>query len=534
VSVRKTDRANIDKYLKGKLDARAMHELERAAQNDPFLMDALDGFEATDTNYDANLADLKSRLADRVAPKKDRVVLLWRVLPIAGSLLLMIGGGYWFFKPDVPKPQYANVIEPKKVDKKQDTAQAVGEQAKVSAPSIVQSATPHIRKTIPSPNTQNAIVEEIIKPTDTTTLITQNKPTAKFNGKDFAGGNVQQAAKNLPADILEKVQVVDDYGAQAKKSALATNNYTLSGTITDAATKEPLTGVIVGIPGKGLTQADINGKYSVVVDSGAVYTFNLVGYISQTVKLNPGQKTLNIHLTPNNNSLAETVIRGYVKRDKEATTGSSYIITGKEVQDVPVGNVEQLVQGKVPGLNIQNNKGKPGYYGRTDKGNLAAAPQKLPDSLKTHNLAEVSIRGYVKRTREETTGSSYIITGKDQRKATERIPIGKIPGKFLPINPPASKNKAEVKCNENAAFKDLFFTDITIVEKYMLEKDEGAAGTVTYTQFFDALKFIAKRAPVSIKPNKKTRAAYADIQAFRSDRDKWLEWYENNKCNGLK
>jgi hypothetical protein len=514
--------------------------LERAAQDDPFLMDALEGFEAAGTNQDANLADLKERLADRIAPEKRRSILLWRVLPIAASLLLIIGGGYWFFKPDALKPQYANVIEPKKVDKKPDTAtQLVGEQAKLSSPSVAQKVTPRAQKAAPSPNTQSAIVEETIKPIDTTELIAQNKPIAKINGKEFQGGNVQQAVKNLPADVLEKVQVIDDYGDQAKKSGIRPNSYILSGKITDRATGEPLPGTTVGIPGKGLTQTDVNGNYSVVVDSNAVYAFSQVGYVTQTVKLKPGQKTLNIHLNTDNRSLTETVIRGYVKRNKAETTGSSYIVTGKEVQNVPVGNVEQLLQGKVPGLNIQNNKGQPGVYGKANTRGLATAPGTLPDSLTTDKrLAEVVIRGYVKRTREETTGSSYIITGKEvgDVPAKERIPIGKIPGKFLPINPPSVSKKQTTTsgCNENLIFQDQFFANIAMVEKYTVEKNNGYTPTVSYEQFFNALKFISKHTSVSIKLKTNTVIGYDSLKAFQTDRDHWLKWYEDNKCKGLK
>ncbi|SDT43580.1 Outer membrane receptor proteins, mostly Fe transport [Mucilaginibacter mallensis] len=42
----------------------------------------------------------------------------------------------------------------------------------------------------------------------------------KLNGKEFAGGNVAQAIQNLPADIVEKVQIVDDYGDQAARTGI--------------------------------------------------------------------------------------------------------------------------------------------------------------------------------------------------------------------------------------------------------------------------------------------------------------------------
>jgi Ca-activated chloride channel family protein len=130
---------------------------------------------------------------------------------------------------------------------------------------------------------------------------------------------------------------------------------TITGKIVDAETNEPLTGANIGTVEKGvLTQADVNGNYKVIVAPGSTLVFSFIGYYGASVKLKPGQKVLNISLTANSKALNDVVVRGYVKRNREQTTGSSYIITGKEVQDNPVGNVTQLLQGKTKGLNIQN------------------------------------------------------------------------------------------------------------------------------------------------------------------------------------
>jgi len=48
----------------------------------------------------------------------------------------------------------------------------------------------------------------------------QEVKKAKLNGKDFIGGNVAQAIQNLPAEIIEKAQVIDDYGEQAAKTGI--------------------------------------------------------------------------------------------------------------------------------------------------------------------------------------------------------------------------------------------------------------------------------------------------------------------------
>jgi hypothetical protein len=122
VSANKTNISQIRKYLNGQLDARAMHQLELEAQDDPFLMDALEGYEAAGKDQQTNLNELQQRLDERVAPKARRSIIIWRVLPIAASLLIAISIGYWLFRADnAPEKQptaltKAIVLPPKDSD----------------------------------------------------------------------------------------------------------------------------------------------------------------------------------------------------------------------------------------------------------------------------------------------------------------------------------------------------------------------------------------------------------------------------------
>jgi hypothetical protein len=106
------------------------------------------------------------------------------------------------------------------------------------------------------PVRENAPVEDVLKKIPGVdvdangNVTTQGKSITKvrINGKDFMGGDVQAATKNLPADILESVQVIDDYGDQAN-----------------------LTGVRTGEPNKILNftiRADKNYGYSVQATAG--------------------------------------------------------------------------------------------------------------------------------------------------------------------------------------------------------------------------------------------------------------------------
>src|SRR3569833_1474617 len=61
--------------------------------------------------------------------------------------------------------------------------------------------------------------------------------------------------------------------------------------------------------------------------------------------------------------MQEIVVQGFKAKSRETSTGSSTVLSGRAVQDVPVSNAILLLQGKVAGLNIQNNTGSPGGMG---------------------------------------------------------------------------------------------------------------------------------------------------------------------------
>ena len=140
----------------------------------------------------------------------------------------------------------------------------------------------------------------------------------------------------------------------------------IRGTITDKETGETLPGASVLLdskPPKFLGSTKTNGQFAVRATANSTLIFRLLGYADQRVSLKPGQTDVDIKLKPSSSMIKEVVIRGYQAKSKEISTGSSVTVTGKEIQDIPVSNAEQLLQGKVAGLNVQVNTGAPGFRG---------------------------------------------------------------------------------------------------------------------------------------------------------------------------
>jgi hypothetical protein len=481
--------------------------------------------------------------------KRNATCILWRVLPIAASVLIMLGAGYWFFKAEPDKPKYANVIKVNSIQRspmvKQPNDKPVkGELAQVDLPK--GPTRTHLINKKDTVDNRMAIVkkaekfEDILKKmdalkVDTNGLIVKNGPAVvkiHINGKDFTGGDIKQAVKNLPADALSKIQIIDDYGDQVIK--MPPVKITITGKLIDAVTHEPMTGATIGTAGKGLAQADIDGKYKVTVDAGATLVFTNIGYASQAIKLKPGMQSLDVKLLGDSRSRSDPVIRGYVKRNPNDSKGSSYIITGKEVQDHPVGNVEQLLQGKVAGLNIKNNNMVTGRV--TDKEGQPIPGVSILNGKKSVATTDVNGQYRVAVNKDSSLAFSsigYSVQAIKLKPGQATLDIKLDVVKNIALAEVAIVTTKGNPCKENIQFKNTFFGDIAIVDRYVFEHAGGYVTTITDKKFLIALKFIAARAPMSFEANN-SAIGYADLKTFTVNKAEWLKWYEANKCNNLK
>jgi TonB-dependent SusC/RagA subfamily outer membrane receptor len=157
--------------------------------------------------------------------------------------------------------------------------------------------------------------------------------------------------------------------------------FTITGTVIDAI-GEPLPGVSVMI--KGTTQGtatDANGAFSLQVqDYNAVLVFSYIGFVSQE-RVVGNQRVINVTLSDNARQLEEVVVIGFGSQKKVNLTGAVGTVSATELQNRPVQNVIQALQGLVPGLNIQNTSGfldnNPGVNIR-GTGNLGTGSSSAP------------------------------------------------------------------------------------------------------------------------------------------------------------
>jgi TonB-dependent starch-binding outer membrane protein SusC len=141
----------------------------------------------------------------------------------------------------------------------------------------------------------------------------------------------------------------------------AQNTYALKGKVYDAGNETTLPGVSVMLRNTQTgTTTDVNGDFELPVPvSGAALVFSYVGYESQTVELS-GQKTIEIRLKGSQNALDEVVVVGYGSQRKKDLTGSIVRITSDKFLQPSTGSFDQMLQGKVPGVQISQTTGAPG------------------------------------------------------------------------------------------------------------------------------------------------------------------------------
>lgn len=145
----------------------------------------------------------------------------------------------------------------------------------------------------------------------------------------------------------------------------AQTKITVKGVVRDKANHNGKAGVTIstGKPLRAIANTNDNGSFSVTVDAGAELQFTFVGYETIHRTVSSSLSNLDINIGVKDNPMKEVVVQGFKSKTRETSTGSSTVISGKVLQNVPVSNVIELLQGKVAGLNIQNNTGSPGGMG---------------------------------------------------------------------------------------------------------------------------------------------------------------------------
>ena len=133
----------------------------------------------------------------------------------------------------------------------------------------------------------------------------------------------------------------------------------ITGTVSDEL-NEPLVGVSIIVPNSTTgTTTDASGKYELSIPAGKTeLQFSYLGYETETVQIHAGN-VLNVQLKQSTVALNEAVVIGYGTQRKSDLTGAITNIDSKDFNTGLIGSPEQLINGKVSGVQIMSNSGSP-------------------------------------------------------------------------------------------------------------------------------------------------------------------------------
>lgn len=134
----------------------------------------------------------------------------------------------------------------------------------------------------------------------------------------------------------------------------------VTGTVTDQTSSKGVPNASVSVRGTSIaTQTDENGVFRINAPANSTLVITSVGYASQEVAIG-GRNSVDIILAPTNANLSEVVVIGYGTVRRRDVTGSVSTVQAKDFNKGIITSPDQLIQNKVPGLQVTTNSGQPG------------------------------------------------------------------------------------------------------------------------------------------------------------------------------
>jgi len=132
----------------------------------------------------------------------------------------------------------------------------------------------------------------------------------------------------------------------------------VTGVVTDER-NEPIIGVVVRVPDTTVgTTTDLDGQYSLSLPENATQIeFSFLSYETQLVSVTGS--TINVKLEPRSMALTDVIVIGYGTQRKSDLTGSVANVSSKDFNQGLISSPEQLINGKVSGVQIMSNSGSP-------------------------------------------------------------------------------------------------------------------------------------------------------------------------------
>jgi hypothetical protein len=309
-------------YIRGLRKGKEAHRLEKESMQDPFLADAMDGYNQVEGNHEQRIEKLRMQVSAHSAKKKNTYAITWS---IAACLVIGFGISSYFLFLKKSMTDEVFIAE---------------ESVPAKLPEATMPETPTNPATPAAPVTPRkeiALAATKVK-TDSTPIseIAVKQADKKEMSASAVIEPMMEEALEQTAELQEVAATMDtSESASDKKMRMAKvvtipNSNIIQGKVTDEK-GEPIIGASVAYKGTNIgTITNMNGEFSLVKKEGKKQlTAQFIGYDPVEIPVDTSQ-TMLIAMNENKQTLNEVVVVGYgTNKNKKSTT----VVTAKEQAD---------------------------------------------------------------------------------------------------------------------------------------------------------------------------------------------------------
>ena len=412
-------------YIRGLRKGKEAHRLEKESMQDPFLADAMDGYNQVEGNHEQRIEKLRMQVSAHSAKKKSTYAITWSI-----AACLIIGFGissyFLFLKKSMTDEVF---IAEESVSIKLAEPAAPPTPAIPATPTVPATPQKEIALATTKVKTDSTPISEITaRQADKKDMIAEIQTTSQPQGAPVAAVPMMEEVSEETAALQEVVATIDTFESEsdkkmklAKVATILPQNNMIKGRVTDGK-GEPLIGASVTYKGTNIgTITNMNGEFSLVKkDDKKRLTAEYIGYDPVEIQVDTS-RTMLIAMNENKQVLNEVVVVGYgAKKNKKSTTlGSDAKVkeqTEKEITPQPVIGKRSYqkylkehlvrptdekcaqVKGKVVLTFLINKEGRP-FYIKVKESLCESADkeairliQEGPDWIYGNKLVEVTVK----------------------------------------------------------------------------------------------------------------------------------------------
>lgn len=285
-------------YIRGLRKGKEAHRLEKESMQDPFLADAMDGYNQVEGNHEQRIEKLRMQVSAHSAKKKNTYAITWS---IAACLVIGFGISSYFLFLKKSMTDEVFIAE---------------ESVPAKLPEVTTPATPTNPATPAAPVTPRADKKEM---------------SASAVIEPMMEEALEQTAElQEVAATMDTSESASDKKMRMAKVVTIPNSNIIQGKVTDEK-GEPIIGASVAYKGTNIgTITNMNGEFSLVKKEGKKQlTAQFIGYDPVEIPVDTSQ-TMLIAMNENKQTLNEVVVVGYgTNKNKKSTT----VVTAKEQAD---------------------------------------------------------------------------------------------------------------------------------------------------------------------------------------------------------